>query len=253
MLERLYGPAHHGLAEMKHSLALALAATGEHKRAIQSAFEAEQIDRDHVSLTVRYLAERQALGYTVQLHQAMGTTLSIAEQVVGYERQLLDRIIRARSLTLDEMAARHQTVSDAAQPNIAALRTSLTASRQRLANIIVRGPGAQSAETYRALMEQAMREKEATERALAEKSTVFNSELARNNVGVREVGNALLSGTVLLSFYRYDRLILPVRLPSSMARPSPRWQLPARCPRMSRLCCDREVSIRSCSYLVMPQ
>jgi CHAT domain-containing protein/tetratricopeptide (TPR) repeat protein len=215
MLVRLYGPSHHGLAEMKRSLAMALASTGERTRAIQSAFEAEQIDREHVSLTVRYLAERQALGYTVQLHQGLGTTLSLAEQVAGYEGQLLDRIIRARSLTLDEMAARHQTAGDAAQPNIAALRTSLTAARQRLANITVRGPGALSAATYRELVAQAMREKEAAERALAEKSTVFNSELARKDVGVREVGNALPHGSVLLSFYRYDRLILPVRQPSS--------------------------------------
>ena len=147
MLVGLDGPGHPGLARMKRSLAMALASTGDHIRAIQSAFEAEQIDQEHVNLTVRYLAERQALGYTVQLHQAMGTTLSLAEQIGGYEGQLLDRIIRARSLTLDEMAARHQTVSDVAQPNIAALRTSLNAARQRLANIIVRGPGAESAET----------------------------------------------------------------------------------------------------------
>ena len=190
---------------------MALAATGQQDLAIQSAFEAEQIDREHVSLTVRFLAERQALGYTIQLHQAMGTTLSLADDMAGYESRLLDRIIKARSLTLDAMAARNHAASDVALPNVAALRTSLTAASQRLANIIVRGPGALSAEAYRGLVEQARREKEAAERALAEKSTVFNSELARKDVGVREVGIALPSGSVLLSFYRYDRMVLPLR------------------------------------------
>ena len=201
---------------------MVLASGGEPILAIRSAFEAEQIDREHVSRTVRYLAERQALGYTAQLHQAMGTALSLAEHGPGYEAQLLDRIVEGVCpLTLDEMAARHQTASDAAQPNIAALRTSLMAAQQRFANIIVRGPGAQSATTYRGLVAQAARDKEAVERELAERSTVFYSELARRDLGLREVQSVLKRGSVLLSFYRYDRLIFPGRQSGSGVTTAP--------------------------------
>ena len=62
-----------------------------------------------------------------------------------------------------------------------------------------------------------MREKETAERALAEKSPVFSSEMASKDVGVREVRNALPRGGVLLSFYRYDRVIFPVRRSASGA------------------------------------
>ena len=200
------GPAHPLAGELKRSLAITLAVGGESAPAIRTAFEAEQIERDHVMLTVRYLTERQALGYAAQLHEAMGVALSLAVQQAGYEGQLFDRVIKAQSLMLDEMASRHQQAADAALPGVANLRANLTAARQRLANLVVRGPGRQNVEQYLAVVEAARRDKQIAERSLAETSTVLRSELARSDVGERAVRDALPAGTVLLSFYRHDRL-----------------------------------------------
>jgi tetratricopeptide (TPR) repeat protein len=60
-LTRAYGPSHFALAEIKSSLALVLAASGDVAEATRSALDAELIDRSYVTLTVRYLAERRAL------------------------------------------------------------------------------------------------------------------------------------------------------------------------------------------------
>jgi CHAT domain-containing protein/tetratricopeptide (TPR) repeat protein len=223
-LGRLYGPAHPLAGELKRSLAITLAAGGEAAPSIRTALEAEQIERDHVMLTVRYLTERQALGYAAQLHEAMGVALSLAGQHPGYEGQLFDRVVKARSLMLDEMASRHQQAADAAVPGVANLRANLTAARQRLANLVVRGPGRQSVEQYLAVVEAARRDKQIAERSLAETSTVFRSEMARSDVGERAVREALPARTVLLSFYRHDRLSIRAdRSPSSDGTTPPKY------------------------------
>ena len=54
--------------------------------------------------------------------------------------RVFDGLIKNRALVLDEMAARRRVSSDASRPDLAPLWVALTSARQRLANLVVRGP-----------------------------------------------------------------------------------------------------------------
>ena len=98
---------------------------------------------------------------------------------------------------------------------MAPLRAALAASQQRLANLVVRGPGAGRPEQYTALVDAARREKELAERALADKSAAFRDEIARGEIGLDDVRRALPAGSALVAFARYDRT--PVPAPGAQA------------------------------------
>ena len=218
VLQLRFGPTHPDLAPVKNSLAIVLALQGDRVAAIPPALEAEKIVRDHLTLTVRYLAERQALDYVAR-HEALDILLSLATANASLAAPVLDRVVRARSLTLDEMASRHHAAADTAEPGVDDLRLTLSSARQRLANLVVRGAGRQRPEQYAALLDDVTRQKELAERALLEKSVVFRSEMERADVGLSAVQAALPARSALLSFYRYDRITFPDRPRASTPSP----------------------------------
>ncbi len=211
IMERLYGPIHPDLTSTKNSLAIVQALQGDRLKAIDTALESEKIVREHLTLAVRYLAERQALGYAARRHEALDILLSLAKENPTLTTSILDRVVRARSLTLDEMAWRHHAAADAGEPGVADLRVALNSARQRVANLVVKGAGRQSPDQYATLLEDATRQKELLERGLLEKSVAFRSEMDRSDVGLKTVQGMLPERSALVSFYRYDRIIFPDR------------------------------------------
>jgi CHAT domain-containing protein len=131
---------------------------------------------------------------------------------------LLDALIRRRALIFDEIAGRRQALSNAGG-QLAPLWTNLGTARQRLANLIIRGPNDQRPGQYATLVEDARREKEAAERALAEQSAAFKAELASAEIGLEQVRARLLPGHAIVSFVRYDRTVFS-DAPAGAARPA---------------------------------
>ena len=207
ILRTILGPSHPTVAETKASLAAAFANMGQASEARRNALDAERIGRDHLRLTLRYLPERQALGYAAKRPKGMDLALSLSSTEPQATALTLDALIRGRALVLDEMAARRREATEASVPDVAPLWRTLTSARQRLANLIVRGPGEQRSEQYLRLVEDARREEELAERALAEKSAAFKSQLFRAEIGLDEVRAALPPRTALVSFVRYDRTL----------------------------------------------
>jgi CHAT domain-containing protein/tetratricopeptide (TPR) repeat protein len=234
ILRQVLDPSHPDIAFAQVSLAEALAYEGQSAEAIGNALAAEEIGRAHLRLTLRYLPERQALGFVAKRAKGLDLALSLSETNTAPTALLFDRLVRARALILDEMAARHHDSADDSTTQVAALWTTLTASRQRLANLVVKGPGQQRPEQYHELVDTARREKELAERALAEKSTPFRDELARTEIGLDQVRAALPTDTALLSFVRYDRTVVartgaagPGYKPPIAARPYPAPTVPS--------------------------
>jgi CHAT domain-containing protein len=187
---------------------MALARLGQRAEALRAALDAEQIGRDHLRLTLQYLSERQALAYAAKRPKGFDLALSLSGKDRESISPIFDALIRGRALTLDEMATRGHGAADAAQPDVAPLWTALISARQRLANLVVRGPSEQRPEQYLSLIEDARREKELAERALAEKSAAFRAELERSEVGLNDVRAALADENALVAFVRYDRTML---------------------------------------------
>ena len=148
--------------------------------------------RQHLSLTLGSLPERQALEYAAKRPQGLGLALSLV--TADSSASVLDAVVRGRSLVLDEMAMRRRAVNDEAVGPAASLWTTLRQARERLANLVIRGPGSLRPEQYAALVAQAQQEKENAERALGAQSAAFRSEVSRSAIGLDEIQEAPAGG-----------------------------------------------------------
>lgn len=202
---RAVGRSHPLFADTQVGFARALAGLGETASAVESALEAEDTARQHLRLTLRYLPERQSLRYAATRPKGLDLALSLSPAGAQTDTRAFDALIRSRSLVLDEMAARHRVRSDESRPDVAPLWAALESTRQRLANLVVKGPSDGRPEQYTMLVEDARREKELAERALADKSAAFRDEIARGETSLDDVRHALPAGSALVAFVRYDR------------------------------------------------
>jgi CHAT domain-containing protein len=232
--EQVFGASSPDVAQLRVALASVRSDVGDSTAALSEAIKAEAAGRVHLQLTMRDLSERMALSYAAErpkgldlaasivavaatstprgaLSQAQAPAQADARPSIGARdvSLVLDELIRSRGVVLDEMAARNRAESDASlaasSPELTSQRAALAAARQRLANLIVRGPESLTPERYAAVIEQARTRKEEAERALAETSVEFRKELARSHIGLAEVRAALPAGTAVVSFLRYEQ------------------------------------------------
>lgn len=201
---QVFGEGHSLVAASGAGLAAALGGLQEFAHAMTVALESEAIQRRHLRLTLRYLSERQSLGYVAVRAPGLDVAVSLVRAEAGAGERVFDAVIRNRALVLDEMAARRHVSSDAARPEVAALRATLASAQQRLANLIVRGTD-QRSEQNRSILDDARREADLAERALAERSADFRREQTQGEIGLGEVRAALPANHALVAFARYQR------------------------------------------------
>ena len=206
--DRAVGRSHPLFADTQIGYARAIAGLGNPVSALESALEAEGTARQHLRLMLRYLPERQSLRYASTRPKGLDLALSLNGVGAPPDNRVLDALIRSRALVLDEMAARGRIWLEESRPEVAALWVALSSSRQRLANLVVKGPSDGRPEQYTALVEDARREKELAERTLADRSATFRDEIAREEIGLDDVRRALPAGSALVAFARYDRTIV---------------------------------------------
>ena len=218
--EKTYGANHSTVAGTLRGLAQLRAMTGEPNDAFALALRAEQVGRDHWQLIATTLSEREALAYAKERVSGLDLALTLAAPKKPAARAVWGSVVRSRALVLDEMAARHRTVSRAADPETARLAETLTSARERLARLVVRGPGHDPPERYHKLLDETRQEKERAERALAERSQTFRAELARAKIGFDDVAAALPSEAALVAYVRYGRHDFSAAKPGSK-RPDP--------------------------------
>ena len=202
----MFGASHPAVAQTDIARAEILAKAGRPEQALQVTLRAEEIGRGHLHLMLGSLPEREALDYAAKRPTGLDLALSLSPPT-GSNASVLDAFIRSRALVLDEVAARGRALADERAGALAPLWTTLTAARQQLANLVIRGPSGLRSEQYLSLVEEKQRDKEEAERALAEKSTTFRSELTRADIGLQQVQVSLPPDTVLVSFVRYNRTV----------------------------------------------
>ncbi len=186
---KVFGQDNPLYAEAQTGLASALAQLGD-PLALQTAIDAERAGRDHLHLMLRSLPERQALQYAAARPRGLNLILSLATATPSAVPTAVDGLVRSRALVLDEIAAR-RTMWRAARDAADALPSALASAQQRLANLLVRGPGSMAPAQYAALVDGARQEGEAAEQALAEQSADFRAERSRAQLGAeRRAGRA---------------------------------------------------------------
>jgi CHAT domain-containing protein/Tfp pilus assembly protein PilF len=225
--ENLLGPNHPDVARSLASLAVVLATREERQTALSSALRAERIGSEHLRLTAQSLPERQALLYASVRPSGLDLALTLAARGsdgdTASERAVWDELIRSRALVLDEMAARHREVAAVGDSKVAQLAKELALARNRLARLMVRGPGDVPQDKFRALLDQARKEREEAERALAENSVSFRQKQEKSRAGLDELAAVLPFDSALVAFVRYHQLELGQKQKSQPREPVPSY------------------------------
>ena len=207
---KVYGGRNYAMAGAVAALAEDLAHLGRREEALGHALEAAEIWRDHVRLTIRGLPERQALLIAAEANSGLDVAVSLAVEGLPERRlgEVWDAVMRNRALVLDELAARRRAVSASARPEVARLTAELGTARERLARLVVQGPGAGADRAYAARVEGERKQVEVAERSLAAQAIEFRRELDARRQGYAEVAAALPAGSALVAYARYRRRAL---------------------------------------------
>ena len=198
-----FGPDHPLVAETLTHKAALLGQTGQESAAFDTALRAEAISREHARLTIRSLPERQALRYASMRPPARDLVLTLGAGGGRLDSlragKAWDAVIRSRAMVLDEMADRHRSL--AKDPG---RLEQLIKSRQRLANLIVRGPSHEPLQQYTRLLEDTRKQVETTERAVAEASTDAARAGQRGEIGLVEVTRALPHNAAIIAYVKFQ-------------------------------------------------
>jgi CHAT domain-containing protein/tetratricopeptide (TPR) repeat protein len=219
--ERVFGPEHPNVADLRLKLATMAWRAGQARVAFDQALAVEGTTRGFLHSTIPYLSEREALSYGLKRPNGLNLILSLV--AVPHPASAtdadaaLDAVVRARALVLDEMAARLRR-RDRHTPELGPRWNAWISARQRLANLAVRGREARSDAGYQVALIDARREAERIERELAESSSAFPSRGSDQEIALSTIRDSLPPGSALVSFVRYDRLPTP-RL-AGASRPS---------------------------------
>jgi CHAT domain-containing protein/tetratricopeptide (TPR) repeat protein len=212
--EKRHGEAHPLAAASLETLAFVLARQGRRTEAIEVALEAERRAREHTRLMMQSLTEREALIFAISRASGLDHVLPlVATNPSGggtARRGAFDSLIRSRALVLDEMAMRHRTAHSGGDPETERLAAGMASTRTALAKLIVKGPGR---EDYAEQLDSLWQEKEAAERALAEKNRSFRQGLVLSRAGIEELTLALPRGSAVVAFARFGGTAVPPAWP----------------------------------------
>jgi CHAT domain-containing protein/Tfp pilus assembly protein PilF len=205
--EKTFGPLHPQLGRTELELARLQLQLGDSAAAFDSALHSERILRDHLRLTLRSLIERRALGLAGSRASGIDLALSIAsdDNSGGTVERAWDAVVRSRAVVFDEMAGRARAAVDSGDEAMDRLARDLSRARQRVANLVVRGPDEEHPERYLPLLDRALLEKERAERGLAELSDSFREQSAQDEIGWGKVSGARPPDGGIVAFVSYDR------------------------------------------------
>jgi tetratricopeptide (TPR) repeat protein/CHAT domain-containing protein len=205
LVRRTSGPRHPDLGLTLAEYASFQLSTGDSLASLNTALLAAEVNREHLRLTSRGIAERQALLYTSALKTGLDVACVAVSGRLGSRpdlvRRVLDAVVRSRALVLDEVAERARMVGGAGM--VVEVAKRLEAARNRLANLLVLEASGEAPERDRALVATARDDVERAERELATRSASFRRGQDRAALGWDQVVSAVPQGAALISFVGY--------------------------------------------------
>jgi CHAT domain-containing protein/tetratricopeptide (TPR) repeat protein len=208
----VFGDDHPAVAESRAALALVLARSGRGADAFGASLEAERVAREHLQVTAQALSERSALTYASRRVSGAAIALSLLETnpgvAAGVTQRVWDAVMRSRGAILEEVASRQRLAAGATDPELARLAADLTAARERLGALLARSA---ADPPVRARVEEAARERDRAERALAERSLPFRTERQRARAGLDAALAALPPDSALVAFAKFSRQRITAR------------------------------------------
>lgn len=211
--ERSSGPNHPYYAIALNGLAGAAFRQGRIRESVELSLRADRVQRDYLDLTIPGVPEREALlqaarGNGTSWAQMFGAALTylLSDPTPDLLRAALDEEIRDRAVVFEEMAARSKAAVNSSDPEVARLADTLARARERLSQVVVKGPAGASKADFAARVDAARRVKYDAEAALAQASAPFMQQVRRNRIGLDEVAASIAPGEALVTYVEYRRI-----------------------------------------------
>ena len=188
--------------------------TGRAEQAVAKGMRACEIALAIQDDIYQVSSEQEAIAYAQLPNRTVGRLLGAVQRAHPVADTTLARVFSLTAQThgqvLDRLAQRWRCLERSADSSrVAELHRSFVAASARLANLILRGTS-QNVPAHQEEVQCARREKEAAERALAEMSELFRSEVEdqqwQRQVTADNLARALPPGAALIHFVRFPPL-----------------------------------------------
>ena len=201
------GESHPLLAEALVLRARALRRLGRDDDALHDALRAEAISLDHLHTTMRVLSESHALDYARSRTVGLDLALSMLEPGERGEHtvEVWQALIHSRAAVLDEVTTRRRRLTDSETAATDSLLSRSLELRERLSNLVLRGPGWEDVASYRHLITDARAEIEADERRLALSDAGSRTSVTPAPIAFSDVRDRLDPGSALVAYVRYEQ------------------------------------------------
>jgi CHAT domain-containing protein len=190
-------------------------AEGDYASALDHALRESRILVAQFDATGSILTEHEAMQYEASLRRGLDTTLSILaydawdKSVARDPDKVWSAVSRARALVLNQLASRHRDLAAHASPENRSLVAAFQKARDALATLLIQGPGASGSDDYPKKLAAARAQREAAERSLAEKSSIYRAMMAERDRELKDILAALPPATALVSYVLFDRVSSP--------------------------------------------
>ena len=199
------GPHHPDMAKALTSEAIFFDVTGRTSEAVARQAQAAEVVEGNLTLILTTGSEVQKLRYMESFVEDTDITLSMDRQAkspgVESARLAMTTLLRRKGRVLDAVSGTTQTLRERLSPEDRAALDRLSASRGRLAALVLRGPGNQSLQTFTANVAKLEDEVQQDEREVSSRSAIYRSQ--SQQVTIEAVQAMLDSESVLVEIVLY--------------------------------------------------
>ena len=199
------GPHHPDMAKALTSEAIFFDVTGRTSEAVARQAQAAEVVEGNLTLILATGSEVQKLRYMESFVEDTDITLSMDRQAkspsVESARLAMTTLLRRKGRVLDAVSGTTQTLRERLSPEDRAALDRLSASRSRLAALVLRGPGSQSLQTFTANVAKLEDEVQQEEREVSSRSAIYRSQ--SQQVTIEAVQAMLDSESVLVEIVLY--------------------------------------------------
>jgi len=203
--EKTLGADHPYVATLLNNLAQLAEARGDVKRAVTFKARSNEIFERNLAVNVATGSERQKLLYLAMLAGQTNSTISLhvrsAPDDAAARRLALTTILRRKGRALDAMADSISALRGRLNPQDQALLDQLTAAREELAALALRGPDKSNSAEMLAETRRLEAQMERLEAAISARSFEFRAQ--SQPVTIKAVQDAIPKDTALVEFVSF--------------------------------------------------
>jgi CHAT domain-containing protein len=204
-VEKILGPQHPDLADLLCDWAVSKQLQGDLDAALALRKRADAIDEHHLRLLLAAGSEEDKRAYSARLfhraEDAIELTLTLGQKSDEARRFAFMMVLRRKGRVLDALTDQQETLRRHLRPEHQSLLAELSAARNELASVVLRGPK-RVGPSYRAELAALEEREKKAEAAVSLASREYQKALAPPTLD--DIARALPEGAVLVEMLRFS-------------------------------------------------